>query len=183
MLILGPRAIEQLKNYTPSWPVPFLFRLKLQGEIILSMFDGCTINTPSMLCVEDYLLALEWAERMGGVEGLQQKSKTNLAVIESWVAQHPWIKISAKDPSTVSHTTVCLEFTEEWFMFANASIQWGVIDKICELLAEEDVAYDCNNHRHAFPGLRFWCGPTVEARDLELMLPWVEWAYELCKEH
>src|SRR5207247_1019643 len=116
-------------------------------------------------------------EKQGGVKALIAKSLENRAVIEKWLSTRDWIRLTAKDPATQSHTTVCLEFTEEWFTMSNASIQWGVVDKICGMLTEEGVAFDINNHRHAFPGLRIWCGPTVEAVDIERMLPWVEWAY------
>ncbi len=178
MLIMGPRAMERLKTHTPSWRIPLLLRLKNDGQIMMPIFEGFTVNTPSMLCIEDYLLAMEWAEKLGGVQGLLEKSLENRAVIEKWVADRDWIRFTAKDPATVSHTTVCLEFIEDWFTMSNASIQWGVIDKICAILGEENVAYDINNHRHAFPGLRIWCGPTVEARDIERLLPWVDWAYQ-----
>lgn len=178
MLIMGPRAMERLKTHTPSWRVPLLLRLKNNGEIMMPVFEGFTVNTPSMLCIEDYLLALDWAEKQGGVKGLIRKSVENKAIIERWSSARDWIRLTAKDPATQSHTTVCLEFTEEWFTMSNASIQWGVVDKICGMLAEEGVAYDINNHRHAFPGLRIWCGPTVEANDIERLLPWVDWAYQ-----
>ncbi len=181
MLVLGPRAMDHLKTYTPAWPVPFLLRLKQKHEIIMNMFDGFTLNTPSMLCIEDYLLGLDWAEKMGGVDSLRRKCLENRAVLESWVSERDWIKFTPLESANASHTTVCLQFMEEWFTFSNTNIQWGVIDKICEMLAGEGVAYDINNHRFAFPGLRIWCGPTVEASDIKLLLPWIDWAYEVCK--
>jgi phosphoserine aminotransferase len=183
MIVLGPRAIERLKTYKPTWAVPLMVRLKNKDEIIMPVFDGFTLNTPSMLCIEDYIIALNWGELQGGLSGLVQKSKSNLKVIEDWVKTRDWIQLSANDPTTQSHTTVCLQLTADWFTFSNASIQWGVIDKICGLLNEEGVAFDINNHRHAFPGLRIWCGPTVEASDLKRLLPWIDWAYhECCKD-
>lgn len=180
MLVMNPRAMERLRTHTPSWRVPLLLRLKNHGEIIMPLFEGYTLNTPSMLCIEDYILGMKWAETQGGLAGLVEKSKQNLGIIQEWVSRTSWIRLTAKDPASQSHSTVCLEFTEDWFTLSNANIQWGVIDKICGLLNDEGAAYDINNHRHAFPGLRIWCGPTVEAEDIQSLLPWIEWAYGEC---
>lgn len=183
MLIMNPRAMERLQANAPAWRVPLLLRLKNKDEIMMPIFEGITVNTPSMLCIEDYLLGLKWAERLGGLQALIYKSKKNLDIIRAWVDRNPWIRLTAKEVDTQSHTTVCLELTEDWFAISNANIQWGVIDKMCSLLSEEGVAYDINNHRHAFPGLRIWCGPTVEAEDITRLLPWIEWAYGECCKH
>lgn len=183
MLIMNPRAMERLQANAPAWRVPLLLRLKNKDEIMMPIFEGITVNTPSMLCIEDYLLGLKWAERLGGLQALIDKSKKNLDIIRAWVDRNPWIRLTAKEVDTQSHTTVCLELTEDWFAISNANIQWGVIDKMCSLLSEEGVAYDINNHRHAFPGLRIWCGPTVEAEDITRLLPWIEWAYGECCKH
>lgn len=180
MLILGPRAIERLKTYTPTWPVPLLLRLKNNNEIIMPLFEGATLNTPSMLCIEDYLMALKWADNIGGVEALKRKSLENRAILEAWVERCDWIKFTALDPANASHTTVCLQFTADWFVQLSQSDQWVVIDKICGLLDGEGVACDINNHRFAFPALRIWCGPTVESEDLARLVPWIEWAYHTC---
>lgn len=181
LLILSPRAVERLKSYTPEWSIPFLLRLKNKGEIVMTLFKGMTLNTPSLLCVEDYLLALEWAEQLGGVEALRRKSIANRSILEKWVNNRDWIKFTPLQPEIASHTTVCMEITAEWFKKLDDAQQWAVIDQITNSLNAEGVAYDINNHRTAFPALRIWCGPTVETEDLERLLPWLDWAYSNVK--
>lgn len=169
MLILSPRAVERLESYTPSWPLPKIFRLKKDGRIMFDIFEGSTINTPSMLCNEDYLAALNWAESIGGLPVLIQRSEENLKVIERFVDRHEWIDFLADSPEIRSNTSVCLK----------VDLKPEKLKKIIEVLEEEQVAYDISSYREAPVGLRFWCGATVEREDLELALEWLDWAYEL----
>ncbi len=168
MLILSPRAVERLQTYTPPWPLPKIFRLTKGGELISDIFTGATINTPSMLCVADYLDALEWVKSIGGVNGCIEKSKANLAVLQEFVAANDWIDFLAEDESTLSNTSVCLTLK------ADAA----QIKELAKLLENEGVAYDIGAYRDAPPGLRIWCGATVEAEDLRNLCPWLSWAYE-----
>lgn len=168
MLILSPRAVERLENYTPPWPMPKIFRLTKNGRLDEGIFKGSTINTPSMLCVADYLDALNWVEQSGGVDRLIQKSKTNLSVLESFVDQHTWIHFLADQPQTRSNTSVCLTL----------DLDAEQVKRMIALLNEEAVAFDIGAYRDAPAGLRIWCGATVEQADLEALLPWLTWAYE-----
>lgn len=177
MMVLSPRAVERLERTTPSWPVPLLLRLKQNNEINYRLFEGYTINTPSMLCVEDYILALEWAQKIGGLKSLIQRSRDNFLSIERWLLDKTWIGFLAHDALARSHTGVCLSVLLESFVFSNANIQWGVIEQVAALLEKERVAYDIKNHRNACPGFRVWCGPTVERDDIEKLLPWIEWSF------
>lgn len=167
MLILSPRAVERLESYSPPWPLPKIFRLTKNGQLIEGIFRGQTINTPSMLCVADYLDALNWVESLGGLPAAIAKSQANLAVIQNFVAARQWIDFLAEDPQTISNTGVCLTLkaTEEQ------------VNVIVNLLDEEGVAYDIGAYRDAPSGLRIWCGATVEESDIATMLPWLEWAY------
>ncbi|MFC1478462.1 phosphoserine transaminase [Candidatus Margulisiibacteriota bacterium] len=171
MLILSPRAVERLENYEPSWPMPKIFRLTKGGKLIEGIFKGSTINTPSMLCNEDYLDALNWAESIGGLKGLISRSEENLSVIESFVETHEWINFLAEDKSIRSNTSVCLTL----------DLEPDQVKALVKLLDSEGVAYDCGAYRDAPPGLRFWCGATIEKADLEALMPWLEWAYEEVK--
>ena len=167
MIILSPRAVERLENYTPPWPLPKIFRLTKGGELIAGVFKGETINTPSMLCVEDALDTLKWAESIGGAQTLIGRSEANLAAVANWVDETPWAHFLAKDPKTRSNTSVCLTLDTDP---AN-------VKKMCALLEDEHIAYDIGAYRDAPPGLRIWCGATVETADVEALLPWIEFAY------
>lgn len=172
MLILSPRAVERLENYTPAWPLPKIFRLTKGGKLIDGIFKGETINTPSMLAVEDYLLALDWARGIGGLSALITRCDSNAAVIDQFCAANDWIANLAEDPATASTTSVCLKFTDpsitDGATFAKA---------VAKRLEAEGVALDIGAYRDAPAGLRIWCGATVETADLEALMPWLDWAY------
>ena len=177
MLVLSPRAVDRLESYTPPWPLPKIFRLTKGGKLIDGIFRGETINTPSMLCVEDYLDALDWAEGVGGLEGLIARSEANLAVLSNWVAISDWIDFLAREAKTRSCTSVCLSIAAPWFAGLGPMAQGDAAKRLVGLLAEEGVAYDIGAYRDAPPGLRIWCGATVEEQDLAALLPWLDWAY------
>lgn len=181
VLILSPRAVERLENYTPAWPLPKIFRLTKGGKLIEGIFEGATINTPSMLCVEDYIDALEWADGLGGLKGLIAKSEANLKVLEDWVAKTDWVDFLAADQATRSNTSVCLKVVDPWFASLDADAQAAVPKKLAALLDAEGVAFDIGGYRDAPPGLRIWTGATVEAADLKALLPWLDWAYAEAK--
>ncbi|NMD42719.1 MAG: phosphoserine transaminase [Firmicutes bacterium] len=167
MLVLSPRAVRRIETYTPPWPLPKIFRLKEGGKLLRSLFEGSTINTPSMLCNEDYLAALRWARSIGGLPALIRRSRDNLGVIAAFVAAHEWIDFLAADPAIRSNTSVCL----------TVELPPEKLQQLLRLLEEEQAAYDIASYRDAPPGLRFWCGATVEQSDLERALLWLEWAY------
>ncbi len=173
MLILSPRAVERLENHTPPWPLPKIFRLTKAGKLIEGIFEGATINTPSMLAVEDYLLALDWAQSVGGLPGLIARADANTAVIADFVAAHGWVAFLADDPATRSNTSVCLRFAD-----ARIRDGAGFAKAVAKRLDTEGVAYDIGAYRDAPPGLRIWCGGTVESADLSALMPWIEWAFE-----
>ena len=173
MLILSPRAVERLESYTPAWPLPKIFRLTKGGKLNEGIFKGETINTPSMLCVEDYLLALDWAKSVGGLKGLIARADANTVAIAEFVEAHDWIDFLATDPATRSNTSVCLKFTDDRIQDGAAFAK-----AVAKRLADEGAALDVGAYRDAPPGLRIWCGGTVETADIEAMLPWLEWAFE-----
>ena len=173
MLILSPRAVERLETYTPAWPLPKIFRLTKGGKLIEGVFKGETINTPSMLAVEDYLQCLAWARSVGGLKGLIMRADANATAVSNFVAAHDWIDFLAVDPATRSNTSVCLKFTDDRIVDGAAFAK-----AVAKRLADENVALDIGAYRDAPPGLRIWCGGTVETSDLEAMLPWLEWAFE-----
>lgn len=177
MLILSPRAVQRLESYTPPWPMPKLFRLTQGGKLNASIFQGDTINTPSMLCVEDYLDALLWAESIGGQQALISRCQANFSLIEAWVARTPWVDFLARVPATRSCTSVCLNIVDTAFSQLPHAEQAAFTKKLAGLLDKEGVAYDINGYRDAPPGLRIWAGATVEAEDIRRLLPWLEWAY------
>jgi phosphoserine aminotransferase len=177
MLVLSPRAVQRLETYTPAWPLPKIFRLTSGGKLSEGIFKGETINTPSMLCVEDAIDGLRWGETVGGLKGLIARSEANLAVLERFAAQRPWIGFLAKDKATRSNTSVCLNIVAPWFTKLPADKQATAAKKLADLLESEKAGYDLGHYRDAPPGLRIWCGSTVETADLEALLPWLDWGY------
>lgn len=181
VLILSPRAVERLESYTPPWPLPKIFRLTKGGKLIEGIFEGATINTPSMLCVEDYIDALEWADGLGGLNGLVAKSEANLKVLEDWVENTGWVDFLAVDKTTRSNTSVCLKVVDPWFAGLDADAQAAVPKTLASILDAEGAAYDIGAYRDAPPGLRIWTGATVEAEDLSVLTQWLDWAYAEAK--
>jgi phosphoserine aminotransferase len=177
MLILSPRAVARLESYKPAWGLPKLFRMTKGGKVDKALFEGATINTPSMLCVEDYLDTLAWGQSIGGLEALQARCDKNAAVLADWVARTPWIDNLAEDPKTRSNTSVCLKFTDPKVAALPPEAQKDFASRVSGKLQKEGVALDCNGYRDAPAGLRIWCGATVEASDIEALLPWLEWAF------
>ncbi len=177
MLVLSPRAVERLETYTPPWPMPKIFRMTKANVLNGGIFKGETINTPSMLCVEDYLDALDWVESLGGLKGLIARAEANTAVLSNWVSVTPWIDFLADDPEIRSCTSVCLRISASWFAALAKDEQSAAAKKMVNLLDSEGVAFDIGAHRDAPPGLRIWCGATIESADIEALLPWLEWAH------
>ena len=181
MLALSPRAVARLESYTPPWPLPKLFRMTKNGKLIEGLFAGETINTPSMLAVEDALDALVWAESVGGAAGLVARCRANAAALEAWVDASPWIGFLAEDPATRSRTSVCLKVVDPAFTALPADAQAAAAKRLASLLESEKVAYDIGSYRDAPPGLRIWAGATVETVDLKALFPWLDWAYAVVK--
>ena len=181
MLILSPRAVKRLENYNPPWPMPKLFRLTKNGKLIEEIFRGETINTPSMIVIEDALDGLKWAERIGGCSALITRCKANLAAIEGWVAKSYWASFLAEHTNNRSRTSVCLMVDDDWFKNLKVDKQSAFIKSIVKKLDEEGAAYDIGSHRDAPPGLRLWAGATIETSDLEKLFPWLDWAYAQIK--
>ena len=177
MLILSPRAVERLESYTPPWPLPKIFRLTKGGKLIAGVFEGETLNTPSMLCVEDYLDTLKWAESIGGVPALIARADANAKVLHDWVAHTPWIENLAVDPATRSNTSVCLKIADPAIARLPLDAQWAFVKQLEAALAKEKAAYDIAGHRDGPPALRIWCGSTVETADVETLTPWLDWAF------
>jgi len=177
MLALSPRAVERLETYTPAWPLPKIFRLAKKGKLGIDLFAGATINTPSMLAVEDQLDALGWAESIGGLTGLVRRSQANLAAIKTWVEKSDWIEFLATDPATISSTSICLGIVDDWFSVQEEDVQRTLIKSMVSKLESEGVALDIGGYRDAPPGLRIWGGGTIEVSDIEALLPWLDWAY------
>jgi len=177
MLALGPRAVERLESHTPAWPMPKLFRLTKGGKLQEGPFVGETINTPSMLCVEDALDSLAWARSVGGLDGLIARSEANLAAIAAWVETTPWVAFRAADAAIRSSTSVCLRIVDPRFAGRPEDAQRVLVKRLVGLLEAEGVAYDIAAYRDAPPGLRLWAGATVERADLEALLPWLDWAF------
>ena len=182
MLILSPRAVARLESYAPPWPVPKIFRMTKGGKLMEGIFQGETINTPSMLCVEDYLDALEWAKAAGGLKGLRARADANAKAISDWVARTPWIDFLARDPALRSNTSVCLKVVDPAVTRLSAESQAAFVKGIAAALEKEGVAYDIDAYRDAPPGLRIWCGSTAERNDIEALTLWLDWAYATAKD-
>ncbi len=177
MLALSPRAVERLETYKPAWPLPKVFRLTSGGKLAAGVFRGETINTPSMLCVEDALDGLRWAESVGGLPGLIARSEANLAAVAAWVGHSHWAAFLASDPTTRSCTSICLRITSPWFTALDSDGQAKAAKRMASLLEKEGVAFDIAGHRDAPPGLRIWGGATVETVNITALLPWLDWAH------
>jgi phosphoserine aminotransferase len=182
MLILSPRAIARLESYAPPWPLPKLFRMTKDGKLKEGVFEGSTINTPSMLLVQDYLDALGWVESIGGVKATMARSDANAAVISDWVAKTPWVDFVARVPETRSNTSVCLKIVDKDGLALPPHLQIELPKRIARLLDEEDAAKDIVSYREAPPGLRIWTGATVERSDVEALMPWLDWAFSEVKQ-
>ena len=182
MIALSPKSLERLSEYQPTWPIPKIFRLANNKKVIEGIFKGETINTPSMLCVEDAIDALNWIQSIGGSKGSIDKSQSNLQVVKTWIESKDWIDFLAKDSSTLSSTSICLKITDPWFLGLSVDQQQLKIKEINSLLDKEQVAFDINAYRTAPPGFRIWGGATVESFDIETLLPWIEWGYQSIKE-
>ena len=182
VLILSPRAVARLESYAPAWPMPKLFRMTKGGKVNLEIFEGATINTPSMLCVEDAIDALKWAERIGGLTEMRRRADANLDVLARWVEKTPWVEFLAADPATRSNTSVCLKVVDPKVTALDEAAQADFAKKLAAALEKEGVALDIGGYRDAPPGLRIWCGATVETSDLEALTPWLDWAFETLSE-
>ena len=177
MIILSPRAVERLETYKPAWPLPKVFRMTKGGKLVEGIFEGETINTPSMLCVEDYIDALQWAKSLGGLKALIARADANARVIADWVARTPWIDFLAAGPQTRSNTSVCLKVVDPAIASLSADAQAAFAKGIASLLEKEKVAFDIGSYRDAPPGLRIWCGATVETSDVEALVHWLDFAF------
>lgn len=178
MLALSPRAVERLESFAPPRPLPKIFRMTKNGELIEGLFQGATINTPSMIAVEDVLDALAWAQEIGGLPALIERSEANLACVADWVARTAWVDFLAADPRTRSCTSICLQIVDPWFLAQSEEERARAAKQIGSLLDSENVAFDINAYKEAPPGLRVWGGATVETEDLAALLPWLDWAFE-----
>ncbi len=177
VLILSPRAVARLESYTPAWPMPKLFRMTKAGKVTLDLFEGATINTPSMLCVEDYLDALRWASSIGGLAELKARADRNVAVLADWVAKTPWVDFLAETAEIRSNTSVCLKVVDPKIAGLSADAQADFAKKLAARLEKEGAALDIGGYRDAPAGLRIWCGATVDASDVEALTPWLDWAF------
>ena len=182
MLILSPRAVARLESYTPPWPLPKIFRMTKGGKLIEGIFQGETINTPSMLCVEDYIDALEWAKSIGGLSALRARADGNAQAIADWVARSAWIDFLAREPASRSNTSVCLKVVDPAVAGLAAEAQAAFVKGIAAALEKEGIAYDIDAYRDAPPGLRIWCGSTVDRADIEALTYWLDWAYAQAKD-
>ncbi|HXM00162.1 MAG TPA: phosphoserine transaminase [Rhizomicrobium sp.] len=181
MLVLSPNAVKRLEAYSPHWPLPKIFRMTKGGKLIEAIFEGETINTPSMLAVEDYLDTLKWAESIGGLKALIARVDSNFAALSDWVKACDWVDFLAADESYRSHTSVCLKITDPAFTRLDEEPRYELVKKLANLLEKEGVALDIAGHRNAPPGLRIWCGATVERADIEALTPWLDWAWAQVK--
>jgi phosphoserine aminotransferase len=181
MLILSPKAVERIESYDPDWPLPKLFRIKKRGKLDRAIFEGSTINTPSMLATEDYIMALEWAKSIGGRQALFERADRNAKTVLDWIEATPWLRNMVADPAQRTNTGVCMVFQGDWYESLSAEDQANVPKKIAGALEKLEVGYDFNGYRDAPPSLRIWCGGSVEHEDIARLLPWIEWAYEALK--
>ena len=182
VLILSPRAVERLESYKPAWPLPKIFRMTQGGKLSEGIFKADTINTPSMLCVEDALDGLKWAEEIGGLQELVRRTEANLAAVADWVARTPWVDFLAAEPAVRSCTSICLKIVDPWFVALPAEESAKAAKEVASLLESERVAFDIAPYRDAPPGLRLWGGATVQLSDLEALFPWLDWAYGEVKQ-
>ncbi len=181
MLALSPRAVVRLESHTPAWPLPKLFRLTKKGALDRAIFEGATINTPSLLCVEDAIDGLRWAEEIGGLPALIARSEANFAAIEAWVQATPWVDFLAEDPTTRSTTSICLKVVDPWFLDLSDDAQQAATKALAAEIEAAGAGYDIGAYRDAPPGLRIWGGATIETADIEALLPWLDWAFGLIK--
>jgi phosphoserine aminotransferase len=175
--VLSPRAVARLESYKPAWPLPKIFRMTKGGKLNEGIFEGETINTPSMLCVEDYLDTLNWARSVGGLKALMARADANTRVLADWQAKTPWIDFLAKDPAIRSNTSVCLKVVDPAITSLSADAQSAFAKGLVALVEKEGAGYDFAHYRDAPAGLRIWCGATVEAKDVELLTQWIDWAF------
>ena len=183
MLILSPRAVERLESYTPPWPIPKVFRLAKDQKLISGIFSGATINTPSMISVEDVLNSLNWSIEIGGLEKLIEISENNLKIVDEWIQSNENFEFLAKDPKTRSCTSICIMPKDHWFKALDEKSKSKFMKEVCEHLESNDAGYDLNSYKTAPPGIRIWGGSTVENKNVELVLPWIDWAYNVVKEN
>ncbi|MGB8901754.1 MAG: phosphoserine aminotransferase, partial [Methylocella sp.] len=181
MLIVSPRAVERLETYTPPWPLPKLFRLTRGGKLIEAIFEGETINTPSLMCVEDYIDALNWGKSLGGLNALIARADANSEALGDWVARTPWVDFLAADPRIRSNTSVCLKIVDPVVAKLPQAGQAAFAKALENLLEKENVAFDIGSYRDAPPGLRIWCGATIETSDIEALTPWLDFAFAKTK--
>ncbi|RCK51275.1 phosphoserine aminotransferase [Thalassospira profundimaris] len=181
VIILSPRAVERLESHVPAWPLPKIFRMTKGGKLIDGIFRGETINTPSMLVVEDAIDALKWAEEIGGLAGLLSRTRENRRLLDEWLAKSTWAADLAEKRETASNTSMCIKIVDPWALAQDEKVQVALPKRISKLLESENVAYDINGYRDAPPGLRIWGGATVESSDISALLPWLDWAYGVAK--
>lgn len=181
ILILSPRAVERLESHKPEWPVPKIFRLTREGKLNRGIFDGETINTPSMMCVEDALDAMAWARSVGGAQGLAQRTQNNFRILAQWIERTPWIDFLAADPVSRSPTSVCMKIADPALLSMSLERQAAFCKGLASMLEKEGVAYDVGSYRDAPPGLRVWCGATIESDDVQALVAWFDWAYAICR--
>ncbi|KLE35004.1 phosphoserine transaminase [Aurantiacibacter luteus] len=177
MLVLSPKAVERIESYDPAWPLPKLFRLKKGGKLNRDIFEGATINTPSMLATEDYIVSLEWAQSIGGRQAMFERADANAKIVTDWIEATPWLRNMVPDPAQRTNTGVCMVFQGDWYESLSPDDQAAVPKNIASKLEALDVGYDFNGYRDAPPSLRIWCGGSVEQEDIKRLLPWIEWAY------
>ena len=178
ILVLSPRAIQRLEEYTPTWPIPKLFRLTNKGNFQVKIFKGSTINTPSMLCIEDALNSLRWVKSIGGLDAMIKRSQSNLYIIEKWIDKTNWVEFLANDKNIRSSTSICLKIVDPWFLKKEVSEQKNILKSYFDLLEEKEAAYDINHYPSAPLGIRIWGGGTIELSNIKLLLPWLDWAWK-----